>query len=242
MTELPTATPEDKTFLARTIFEAKASHVEFFTADAESSLYSPGATYKLGGLPYAEQGASWPKCPLCDAPLAFIGQFPDVNSDPASSMLQIFWCHKPYCQDDISRSPFEFNMTRRWDQPSAQGCVSVPTRRPGVPSHRLSPAGTGRICDIADIHDDIAHLGDTDLGGLIADIAKLSDDAPDHSEGGLLRLFSRMDHKAIAPSDRPRVIAEITLPASIHASLRGSGCLTIQADGAGHVAVSDEGL
>lgn len=68
-----------------------ATLLKFIPASEADSLPIVGT--KLGGIPYAEMGETWPHCPRCSSELTFIGQFDTRRASVAPvGLVTFFYC------------------------------------------------------------------------------------------------------------------------------------------------------
>lgn len=233
MTASTTLAQNETRSIAQLLFDKYASTVDLLHPIADDGLRSSGISPKLGGLPYAEAGSNWPKCPLCEAPLAFVGQIP-IKAD----LLQIYWCQKPYCQDDLSRSPFEFDTTVHCKSPHEDRLKPMLSRKSALPAYALSNAATLRHCDVANLQLRPDWDPTLDLAHLVAEVARLGDELPEFEDDGGVTLVrdAKVDHHEHTK------LCEIVLPIPLRNTLKGSGTLAIYANKDGRFAVTDPDL
>jgi hypothetical protein len=68
-----------------------AVQMEFVPVPVQESLPLLGT--RLGGIPYAESGETWPRCRKCRGHLTFIGQFDTRQAEvPPVGLLTFFYC------------------------------------------------------------------------------------------------------------------------------------------------------
>lgn len=82
---------------------------------------APSLEQKLGGLPYAEVGWSWPVCPGCGRETIFVAQMRDpMNPD---DLVQVFECKDPddeLCHQWAQDEPERYSLVRLWRSPSPE--------------------------------------------------------------------------------------------------------------------------
>lgn len=95
---------------------------------------------KLGGLPYAEAGWSWPVCPCCGVETAFLAQARDPMTP--GDLVQLFHCLDPGgagCKDYALQAPERHALVRLFRMPDLARLTAIAPQDPTLllPGHRF---------------------------------------------------------------------------------------------------------
>jgi len=130
----PDLDPDEAHDEAQTSMEVKRSAV------LDPSCKAPSIEPKIGGLPYAEAGWDWPRCPSCGEEVVFVAQVrdPEVPED----LIQIFHCadeDMECCEHWAQEEPEEYSLVRLWRNPRAEDMVDIAPEDAAkiLPAHRF---------------------------------------------------------------------------------------------------------
>jgi len=111
-----------------------------FSAVLDPSCDAASTHSKLGGLPYAEAGWDWPRCPSCGSEVLFIAQIRDPEMP--DDLVQIFHCEDKEmecCDHWAQEEPEEYSLVRLWRNPQSESMVHITPSDTAtiLPGHRL---------------------------------------------------------------------------------------------------------
>jgi hypothetical protein len=95
---------------------------------------------KLGGMPYAEAGWSWPTCPACGRETVFVAQVHDPMAP--EDLIQVFECTDPdmeLCHQWAQEEPESYSLVRVWRNADAANLVPISPNDPDLvlPAYRV---------------------------------------------------------------------------------------------------------
>lgn len=120
--------------------EALASMETKVSVIPDPSLEPASASPKFGGLPYAEAGWDWPRCPSCGDEVVFVAQVQDPEMP--GDLVQIFHCEDEEmqcCSHWAQEDPAEYSLVRLWRDPSAKKMAPITPKEASniLPAHRF---------------------------------------------------------------------------------------------------------